>query len=61
MSRNTIQDVLNVDTFFTLKTQMKNRVSLDFTARSAQFLDKDKQYKKKDWSNQADCTAWHVL
>ena len=35
----------------------KNRVHLNFTARSAQFIEMDKQDKEKDWSNQSDCTA----
>ena len=57
----TVQGVLNVDTFFTLNTQIKNRVHLDFTARSAHVLDKDKQDKEKDWLNRTDCTARHLF
>ena len=56
-SRKPIQGVLNLDTFFALKTEMENGDCLDFTARSAQFLDKDEQNKEKDWLNQTNCTA----
>ena len=60
-SRKTTQGVLNVDTFFALKTEMENGVCLDFTTRSAQFLDKDEQNKEKDWLNQTNCTAQRLF
>ena len=38
----------------------EEQIRLDFTARS-QFLDKDKQNKQKNWSNQTDCTALRLF
>ena len=47
--------------FYSLKTSMKKRDSLKYSERSAQFWIRENTVKKKDCSNQKDCTARHLV